>query len=520
MWRSTPAYGLLEREFLKEYLFFDLTLGRLLSADARREIFLELAGIFSLSREEAEPKLALPEHELVRAVTSKAQLERVERSLTLYAAPRRELAPSLLPILSYKQAAIERRDAAPALSAPTTDVAHALAALEQAAAEGHVASMGLLAFLALSDRLAEQDKEENTARLWQAAWWCSPFALLLAIRHFPERRPECAATLRAALLHRGENEVYEGLVREGVLPSMPPRPCASALEDAFERGVLSRETIRPEAYELLTSPILTEGTKCSLLLYPPDSYAAFPLRGVRKRTPPRKDVRLTRGPLARPEDKLLRAHFAKEEGMRRALWITAAEDVLLVSCRQRIEKALSPRTVLRISLRDYAPERLLAELVRAIENGGEAAPLLFLEDCESLMPGAEDLLYRLLRKKEAGRFALSDLCDADLSDVILVVLSKERPSARLAAEVDHLFWSGIRAEERETALAMTLTGLADVLAVPVLSLSPEEKEALLALSPHQTWSFLYRFLSSGTDASRSALSSEVAHFRSLFGIRA
>jgi hypothetical protein len=326
--------------------------------------------------------------------------------------------------------------------------------------------------------------------------------------------------MHAAFVHRGEREAYSESEARYKLPAVTPLLSASALEDAFERGVLSRESIHQKAESVIASPLLTEGSKCSLLLLSPDVYPEALLLGVKRRTPQRRGIKLCDARFPRPECDNVAAHFASDEGFGKALWLSAHDDLLLEDQRDRIIKSLSPRphAILRVS--EYTPSGFYDALVRAFETAADASPLLILDCREPLSPEDEAILFPLLSKKNAKHLELYPSLAFDFSEAVFVILSRARPPRSLAPHVDPILFSGMSREERERAYSMTVSLLSEENGV-TLNLSKEAREALLSFTSNRIKEILSRIVADAApQASELTVTEQMVRSDELFGIGA
>ncbi len=473
---ATPEF--LKREFLYDYFFFDSTVGISLSKEGRREVYDLYARLFTVTEESwLNTCFDAAEHELARAALTGDEVNRLLRCAELYDG----ITATLSPILPFKLKAAQRRDTIFEKDSPF-EITHTLYSLEKASAEGNVPATGLLAFLALEGYLSETEKEENETRLFKAMRWGSPLALLLICRHFPERKAECSMLLSSLLSHRGEKEVYTYLTKELSLPTAAPSPVAEALEEAFERKILSRSAIGAETLRIIDSAVLTEGSKRDLILTDPKLYPHTLPLGITKKSAPLSPKKLPEGVFKREkEDSLIENNLLYRLSKRkRPLLLVAKDDIVLRSFKERITEAYPERGFCSIDLSGVGHGRIEDTVLRTLDGIGESGPLLFLENCETVEESEILLLSKLLRDDTARHYVTSSGHTLDLSEAVTVLLAHEKPENKLTALCDTVILESVKSSEAEAALDKMLTDCARAFSLLSVTAEQDARTFLLA----------------------------------------
>ncbi len=501
---ATPEF--LKREFLYEYFFFDSTVGISLSKEGRREVYDLYARLFTVTEESwLNTCFDAAEHELARAALTGDEVNRLLRCAELYDG----ITAALSPILPFKLKAAQRRDTIFEKDSPF-EITHTLYSLEKASAEGNVPATGLLAFLSLEGYLSETEKEENETRLFKAMRWGSPIALLLLCRHFPEKKAECSMLLSSLLSHRGEKEVYTYLTKELSLPAASPSPVAEALEEAFERKILSRSAIVAETLRIIDSAVLTEGSKRDLILTDPKLYPhSLPL-GIAKKSAPLTARKLPEGVFKREkEDSLIENNLLYRLSKRkRPLLLVAKDDIVLRSFKERITEAYPERGFGSIDLSGVGHGRIEDTVLRTLDGIGESGPLLFLENCETVEESEILLLSKLLRDDTARHYVISSSGHTlDLSEPVTVLLAHEKPDGKLAKLCDTVILESVKSTEAEAALDKMLADCARAFSLVSVTAEQDARAFLLARPANTAERLIeHAVLSNRTNEERLAIS--------------
>lgn len=258
----THAPTLLKESFLSNYFFADVMFSRFLATDGARIIFDRYADISGVKDEKwLNTMWDIISSDLFTKADTSSSFNTLLRLSCLF--PDR-FSENEQYILSLKSSAMQIKETIlPSGDNITLDTTKST--IESKAQGGDTDCLALLAFLKYHGFFFAKDQESALKHIKTGACWNHFFCLLMGAQYDPN--PHFYHEVIVAILSAPSQLETLNYLREGLNISADTKPYKPSveLEKAFHRGAFQRYKLCPDILKMISSSVLTEQTKCSII---------------------------------------------------------------------------------------------------------------------------------------------------------------------------------------------------------------------------------------------------------------
>lgn len=489
----THAPTLLKESFLSNYFFADVMFSRFLATDGARIIFDRYADISGVKDEKwLNTMWDIISSDLFAKADTSSNFNTLLRLSCLF--PDR-FSENEQYILSLKSSAMQIKETIlPSGDNITLDTTKST--IESKAQGGDTDCLALLAFLKYHGFFFAKDQESALKHIKTGACWNHFFCLLMGAQYDPN--PHFYHEVIVAILSAPSQLETLNYLREGLNISADTKPYKPSveLEKAFHRGAFQRYKLCPDILKMISSSVLTEQTKCSIIKSANGKDMAHPdiPLNISKASELSYDLskfRLFSESRSSECDKII-ANLSVSD-----IRASSVYKPLLIVCQDKAAFDLyhiaisdcfkdSPFTILNfaaISDPSFAPckDNIFISVLDKLQDKNA---VVLLEHCEELSEENSASLSKFLSGSFRQNYKLngSTQISLDLSGVLPIILTSSIPSKEICSKCDVVTASKMYPEEFIGLFEKVIEAKKDTFRLKALSV---EKDALSLLARYE-----------------------------------
>ena len=315
--------------------------------------------------------------------------------------------------------------------------------------------------------------------------------LLMGLSYGSEKLSDrCASVLCAMMQTPAQADTLRHIAayrdfKDGIAPD----ELARTMEQAFGRRALERSRLQANALKLLASPVLTVDTKKKLLQEKAegDTYTELPL-SITEATPFEPVFELDGSAvLNRPEEaRRIVANLSlidvRDSIAYKPLLLVCRDAYVLSEYKRLLSATFGHRKVGYLDASD-PNQPLLAEgkanaIIRTLDKLGDAASVIFIENCDELDEREGKEFVKFLRSDYLRNHLVSPSAAYDLSAMLPILLASSEPCEAICQACEKVELQPVAEEEARPIIDRILSDKARIFKLEALEMTPDARERL------------------------------------------